>query len=59
MFAALRFTERLPKNADRTPRPAPAGLRNSAILFCLFVVALSANASATLLMEEPYGDSVQ
>jgi hypothetical protein len=36
-------------------RPAPAGLRNSAILFCLFVAAMSANASATLLMEEPYG----
>jgi hypothetical protein len=36
-------------------RPVAAGLRNSTILLCLFVVAIAAHASATLLMEEPYG----
>ncbi len=36
-------------------RPVPARLRNSAILFCLVIAAMSAHASATLLMEEPYG----
>jgi hypothetical protein len=37
-------------------RPVPAGLRNSAILFCLLVAAITAHASATLFMEEPYGE---
>ena len=34
---------------------APAGRRNPAILFCLLAMATIAHASATLLMEEPYG----
>jgi hypothetical protein len=34
---------------------APAGPRNPTILFCLLASAAIAHASATLLMEEPYG----
>ena len=37
-------------------RPGSTGLRNSTILICLFSLALVAHASATLLMEEPYGE---